>query len=262
MATFGHHDGERMNIERKSFGIDVKVTDGEQGIVEAIVSVFNNVDSYGDRVRFGFFDESLRGKMPKGVWAHNWNIPVAKTLEARELMPGDPLLPESLKDLGGLYIKGKFNLNTQRGAEAYSDIKEGIIDEFSIGYTVVEEQYAPDGARELIKGKLYEWSPVLFGANSETAVISAKGLNDDVMHVGTDVQRLLDRLNERAEIRQKEGRTLSSANVTRLSELMDTLSAAINNIKILIDSAQPTNAKAAMEMESLRAIVNKRNNKQ
>lgn len=247
-----------MNIERKSYRFELKATEPAQGIVEAIVSVFNNVDSYGDRVRFGFFDESLRGKMPKGVWAHNWNIPVAKTLEARELMPGDPMLPDTLKDLGGLYIKGKFNLNTQRGAEAYSDIKEGIIDEFSIGYTVSEEAYAPDGARELIKGNLYEWSPVLFGANSATALISAKGLNEDVGDVGTDVARLLERLNDRANIRKKEGRTLSSANVARLSELMNTLTAAIENIKVLIDSAQPTNAKAAMEMEALRSLVNNR----
>lgn len=257
-----HGEFPAMPFERKSFGVEVKATEPEQGIVEAIVSVFNNVDSYGDRVRFGFFDESLRTKMPKGVWAHNWNIPVAKTLEARELMPGDPLLPESLKDLGGLYIKGKFNLNTQRGAEAYSDIKEGIIDEFSIGYIVNEESYAPDGARELIKGKLFEWSPVLFGANSETALISAKGLNDDVSDVGDEIQRLLLRLNGRAEIRQKEGRTLSSANVTRLSQLMETLTAAVENIKMLIDAAQPTNAKAQMEMEALRILVNKRKNKQ
>jgi hypothetical protein len=183
---------------------------------------------------------------------------VAKTLEARELMPGDAMLPDSLKDLGGLYIKGQFNMNTQRGRETYSDIKEGIIDEFSIGYSVVEETFAQDGARELVKGKLYEWSPVLFGANSQTALISAKGLNDDLEDVGADVGRIITRLNERAEIRQKEGRTLSSANVARLTELMDTLTAAVGNIKMLIDAAQPVSAKAAMEMEALRALVNKR----
>lgn len=247
-----------MKIERKAFDIEIKAEGQDEGVIEAIVSVFNNVDSYGDRVKYGFFDESLQAKMPKGVWAHDWKTPVAKTLEARELMPGDPMLPANLKDLGGLYIKGQFNMNTQRGRETYSDIKEGIIDEFSIGYSVVEETYAQDGARELVKGKLYEWSPVLFGANSETALISAKGLNDDLADVGTDVERVITRLNERAEIRQKEGRTLSSANVARLTELMDTLTAAVGNIKMLIDAAQPVSAKAAMEMEALRALVNKR----
>lgn len=247
-----------MKIERKSFDIETKA-EGDNGVIEAIVSVFNNVDSYGDRVKYGFFNDSLQTKMPKGVWAHDWKTPVAKTLEARELMPGDPLLPAKLKDLGGLYIKGQFNMNTQRGRETYSDIKEGIIDEFSIGYTVAQETIAADGARELIKGNLYEWSPVLFGANSETALISAKGLNDDIADVGTEVERVITRLNERAEIRIKEGRTLSSANVARLTELMDTLTTAVQSIKGLVESAQPVNAKAAMEMEALRQLVNKRN---
>jgi len=149
-----------MKIERKSFDIETKA-EGDTGVIEAIVSVFNNVDSYGDRVKYGFFDESLKTKLPKGVWAHDWKTPVAKTLEARELMPGDALLPEKLKDLGGLYIKGQFNMNTQRGRETYSDIKEGIIDEFSIGYSVTEEGYSPDGARELVSEPT--WSVLLRG---------------------------------------------------------------------------------------------------
>jgi len=249
-----------MNIERKSFQTELK-TAGDEGIVEAIVSVFNNVDSVGDRVKFGFFDESLSAKMPKGVWQHDWNTPVAKTLEARELMAGDPLLPASLRDLGGLYIKGKFNLNTQAGRETFSNIKEGIIDEFSIGYTVSEEAYASDGARELIKGRLYEWSPVLFGANPATAVLGVKsGLNDDVQTVTSEIARLMQRLNERSEIRQKEGRTLSSANVARLSSLLDTLSTAVTDLKSLIDTATPTNAKAALEMERLRSVINAKRN--
>jgi HK97 family phage prohead protease len=249
-----------MNIERKSFQTELKAA-GDEGIVEAIVSVFNNVDSVGDRVKYGFFDESLSTKMPKGVWQHDWNTPVAKTLEARELMAGDPLLPANLRDLGGLYIKGKFNLNTQAGRETFSNIKEGIIDEFSIGYTVSEEAYASDGARELIKGRLYEWSPVLFGANPATAVLGVKsGLNDDVQTVTSEIARLMQRLNERSEIRKKEGRTLSSANVARLSSLLDTLSTAVTDLKSLIDSATPTNAKAALEMERLRAAINANRN--
>ena len=92
-----------------------------------------------------------------------------------------------------------------------------------------------------------------------TAVISAKGLNEDVSGVGDDLKRLVTRLNSRAEIRQKEGRTLSSANVARLTELMDTLTNAAQSIKSLIDGAQPVSAKAAMEMEALRHLINQRN---
>lgn len=247
-----------MELTKSLFPCHIKAANADEGILEAIVSVFNNVDSVGDRVLPGFFDQSLKSKLPKGVWMHDWNAPVAKTLEARELYPNDPLLPESLKGLGGLYVKAKFNQNTQRGREAFSDIKEGIIDEFSIGYTIDEDRIAPDGARELVKGTLFEWSPVLFGANSATAMISAKGLQEDIDAVGTDVVRLVGRLNERAKIREKEGRTLSSANVARLTSLVDSLSEAVANIKELIDAAKPKDAKALMEMQRLRALHNQR----
>ena len=139
--------------------------DEEKGIVEAYVSIFDNIDLYGDKIVKGAFAESLAAKYPKGVWMHNWDQPVAKTMEARE-------------DEKGLYIKGQFNLDTQRGKEAFSDIKNGIIDEFSIGFRVQEYAYEMvdgDEIRVLKKIKLYEWSPVLAGANPDTELINAKG---------------------------------------------------------------------------------------
>ena len=108
--------------EKRTVDIEVKAAT-DTGMLEAIVSVFYNIDSYGDRMMPGFFNESITKKLPKGVWMHDWTMPVAKTLEARELMPGDMMLPEKLRSLGGLYIKSQFNMETQRGREAFSDIK-------------------------------------------------------------------------------------------------------------------------------------------
>ena len=88
-------------------------------------------------------------------------MPIAKTLEAHE-------------DDKGLYIKGQFNLDTQRGKEAFSDLVFGNIDEFSIGYRVQQDEVDDDGVRHLKKIRLYEWSPVLVGANAETELISVK----------------------------------------------------------------------------------------
>jgi outer membrane murein-binding lipoprotein Lpp len=65
-------------------------------------------------------------------------------------------------------------------------------------------------------------------------------------------------LNERAQIREKEGRTLSSANVARLSSLVDALQNATSSINELIDSAKPKSARAQMEMQRLRALHNSR----
>jgi HK97 family phage prohead protease len=139
--------------------------DAEKGIIEAYVSIFNNVDLGGDKILPGAFADSLKKKLPKGVWSHNWDQPIAKTLEARE-------------DEKGLYVKGQFNMETQRGKEAFSDIKFGIMDEFSIGFGIQEYSWEMEGEEEIRvikKIKLYEWSPVLAGMNPETELIAVKG---------------------------------------------------------------------------------------
>ena len=235
-------------------------SDASQGIIEAIVSVFNNVDSVGDRIVPGFFKESLQRMTPKGVWMHNWDMPIAKTLEARELAPYDPLLPDELKSLGGLYVKGWINQETQLGREAFSNIKNGIIDEFSIGFTVQDEVIGKDGVRELRAGTLYEWSPVLFGANNMTALIGAKahpalraGFNDECDAVAEAVETFGVRVKERAEVRLKEGRTFSNANVSKLSTFADTLTQTAEDIRSMIASASKDEGTkaAALKREAI-----------
>lgn len=167
-----------MDMLHKSFPCyGFKVVDAEQGIVEAIVSVYNYVDSGRDRVLYGAFNSSLKKRTPKGVRMHDWNQPVAKTLLALELAPNDPRLPQELKQYGGLYIKGQYNLDTQVGRETFSDVKFGTLDEYSIGYGVIrEEQNKQLGCTDLVELDLYEWSNVLFGMNDQTTTISAKNM--------------------------------------------------------------------------------------
>lgn len=174
-----HPDEPRVeagNLERKTFPVaSFKVVDGPKGIAEAIVAVFGNVDKGDDRILPGAFRNTLGRKMPKGVWMHDWKIPVAKTPEARELLAGDPMLPESIRSLGGLWVKGHFNLATQRGREAFSDLEFGTVDEFSIGYQAIKSRRDPKtGVRDLIEVDLIEWSPVLMGMNPSTALLSLK----------------------------------------------------------------------------------------
>lgn len=210
--------------ERKSFqGYSVKVVDQPQGVVEAVVSVFGNVDSAGERILPGAFTQSLIQKLPKGVWMHQWDQPIAKTIEARELLPGDPLLPEEIRLLGGLYIKAQFNLNTQRGKDAFSDVAFGIVDEFSIGYSVTKQSANKEmGCVDLLELKLYEWSPVLIGCNPATQLVSAKDLGDAVAH--------------EADVEVKAGAAFSASNkgtirsaITSAREIADRLSAMLGD---------------------------------
>lgn len=264
-----------MPIERKSYPVaDLKIAE-EAGVIEAIVSVFNNVDAGKEIVRPGFFQKSIEKKLPKGVWAHDWKQPIAKTIEARELLPGDPSLPPQLLELGGAYIKGQFNLETQRGREAYSDIKFGIVDEFSIGYGVLKDSKdEATGARELIEGDWKEWSPVLVGMNDQTRLISIKEESSE--EPSEEVQltfslkeksesesfesfdsavsalkKFAETMQRNHENRTKEGRVLSSSNRAKIQECMDSMSAVITDLAGLLTLSEPK-PKERIDVEALR----------
>jgi HK97 family phage prohead protease len=164
-----------MSMTRKAFPFEIKANDSE-GVIEAIVSVTNNVDRVGDRIMPGFFEKSLRNKLPRGVWAHRWDEPIAKTLAAEEWRAGDPRLPQAIRQLGGYYVKAQLILGVQRGKEAYELLKAGAIDEFSIGFTTTKYRLREKQGEgfDLIEGEWFEWSPVLVGANPATTIISVK----------------------------------------------------------------------------------------
>ncbi len=242
-----------MEIERKLFDCgEFKATDATEGIAEMIVSVFNNVDSGKDIVMPGFFANSIATRRTsdgrpkvKGVWSHDWTSPIAKTLDARELQPGDAMLPAQLSGLGGLWVKAQFNLNTQRGREAFSDLQFGTIDEFSIGYSVKRAEYDNEtDVRRLIEGEWYEWSPVLVGMNDATALLSTKrfgdlGYADHLAQVVTACVELAERSKDRADFRAKEGRQLSQANRDRLSSLGESLRSILADIDDLLAATEP-----------------------
>lgn len=167
-------------LEHKRLPVYTKVISAPEGIVEMFVAGIGNVDEGGDKIMPGAFTQTLKQRTPKGVWAHDWTIPISKTLDAEEVKAGDPRLPEKLQqaEAGGLRIKTQFNLETQRGREAFSDVAfYGDEGEWSIGYVVPKGGSQVDektGVRLLKTLELYEYSPVLFGMNPATQTVAAK----------------------------------------------------------------------------------------
>ena len=172
-----------MELESKQATVEAKAVNDAEGIVQAVVSVTNIVDNVNDIIVPGAYAETLEKRVPKGVWSHDTTVPVAKTISAEELNPGDERLPEHLKeqDAGGVLVKMKFNLNTTRGRDAYEDIKFfGGEQEWSIGYSVPEggsEMKGDTGIREIKRLEWYEYSPVLFGAAPGTKTVSVKEID-------------------------------------------------------------------------------------
>jgi HK97 family phage prohead protease len=166
------------NLIHKTLGVDAVVLDEEHGIVEAYVSGIGNKDSVGDIILPGAFDTYLKVRKPKGVWSHDWDRPVSKTLEIREVAAGSPDLPMKMQlaGIGGLYVKTQFNLATKEGRDAFENVKFfGEEAEWSIGYQVHDQEYDKSKKANLLKTiELYEYSPVLFGANNLTSTVSIK----------------------------------------------------------------------------------------
>lgn len=170
-------------LEHKAVPVGpVTVLDRENGIVSAIVSVTGIVDRVKDVIVPGAYTKTLQARLPKGVWHHDMTKPVSKTLEIKELLPGDAGLPTHLADgtpwppeAGALKVKTQFNLGTQRGRDAFADVEFfGSDQEWSIGYRVpTGESEMKGGNRWCYEIDLFEYSPVLFGAMPHARTITS-----------------------------------------------------------------------------------------
>ena len=172
------------NIQYKASNGQINL-DEAQGIVECFVAGIGNKDSVGDICATGAFAKSLQRRKPRVVWGHNWNDPIGKVLEIYEVPVNDPRLPMKMKmaGIGGLYAKVQFNLQSEKGREAFANVAFfGEEQEWSIGYKTLRSQFDQNlQANVLYEVELYEVSPVLHGANQLTGTISVKS-DEEKMH--------------------------------------------------------------------------------
>lgn len=202
----------------------------ESGVFEAIVSVFGNVDSYGDRVLEGAFKDTLDEWAASGnpipvYWSHRMDDPdfnIGHVLEAKELSPGDALLPESLKQLGGLWVKVQLDLDpdsTSKARQVYKLLKGRRVTQFSFAYdiqdyAIVKTAEDQEAVWELRKLKLYEVGPTPIGANQETELLDVKAAGHRADRLAAEVKagRVISAKNE-SELRTAHeaiGRVLSA----------------------------------------------------
>ena len=188
--------------------------DEAQGMVECFVAGIGNKDSVGDIVTTGAFTKSLQRRKPRVVWGHNWNDPIGKVLEIYEVPNTDPRLPLKMKmaGIGGLFARVQFNLNSEKGKEAFAMVAFfGEEQEWSIGYKTLRAQFDQKSQANVIyELELYEVSPVLHGANQLTGTISVKseegGYSGPVSYMEEDEEETLNR----AEIEKQLGLMLGT----------------------------------------------------
>lgn len=243
-------------MEYKSSKAFYKASETEEGVVEAYVSVFGNVDSYGDRVMFGAFTKSLEAKAPKMVWQHDLTRPVGKTLEAREVPAGDTSLPDELKEYGALWVKGAFNLNTTDGKDAYEHIKFGSVDEYSFGYEEIASTPNEDGTKSLTELRIVEWSPVTLGANPLTLTASVKslGLEPKADILEEAFANTLDHLRSHADMKEKAGAAISRVRRERLRGLAESAKEFYKELIKMLDEAEPQREEDAKQQLAILAL--------
>lgn len=154
-----------LQTKDSGLGLDVKAV-GDDGVIEGYASTFNVIDSYGEMVAPGAFKASIAGlkKSRRGLkmlWQHDSHQPIGIWDDLEE-------------DAKGLRVVGRLLKDTvAKAAEAYALIREGALDELSIGYRELESAPHPDqrGVTILKKLDLREVSPVTFGALGQAARI-------------------------------------------------------------------------------------------
>ncbi|MDR6757831.1 HK97 family phage prohead protease [Mycoplana sp. BE70] len=183
----------------------------DSGEFEGYGSTFGGEpDAYGDVIADGAYAESLavhkaKGTMPKLFWQHNSDEPIGKWLDAKE-------------DDHGLLMRGKLNMDVQRGREAHALLKAGDIDGLSIGYRIKE--YSVDtetGVWTLQKLDLVEVSIVSVGANENAVVQSVKAAK--AAHDLTEKLKAGDRLTEREFETWLKGLGFSNSQAERAARL-------------------------------------------
>jgi HK97 family phage prohead protease len=166
-----------------------------EGTFEAIVSVFGNVDYAGDRILAGAFAGSLERWKSSGdpipvVFSHQWDdldAHVGVVLEAKELLPGDPLLVGTgLEGNGGLWIKARLDVDEDFARRLWKRLERRSIREFSFAYDVIDERRSSDGANDLVELDVIEVGPTLKGMNPATVLVTAKSLAARILAAKSD----------------------------------------------------------------------------
>lgn len=134
---------------------------GEKGKFVGYASVFEGVDSYGDTIKAGAFQNAIKyGKLPKMFENHkSYELPIGKWTSITE-------------DSKGLLVEGEFTPNHSRADDVRSAMLHGTIDGLSIGYRLKENDFDINGANRIIKNvtDLVEISVVTFPADDVARV--------------------------------------------------------------------------------------------
>ena len=168
------------NIIRKFETSEVTTVDEVEGIVEAFVNTMGALDHDDEIITFDAFGDSIQNCRQTVAWVHDQSVPVGKVIDAAPVSTGTD--EQTGMTTGRLKAVMQFNLNTQRGREAFADVQFGSVREWSVGFRSVSDEIETlaDGTKARVIDSLdwVEVSPVLRGASPNTQTINSKAASD------------------------------------------------------------------------------------
>lgn len=201
-------------MERKAakFEFEFKNDQTSGRVFSGYASTFD-VDLGGDLIVEGAFTKTLqeRSDRVKILWQHN--DPIGKPLRM-------------IEDNKGLYVEGKIS-KTRLGDEALELMKDGVVDQMSIGFSIPQGKSDRDenGLRIIREVKLFEFSPVTFPMNENAFIQSVKNAKNLI----TTEQ-------------------LSQSEIKELSELL-------TDIKTLLTNEPPTRTHFGAQPSELEQLI-------
>lgn len=192
---------KRKDLKYKAVKIEMKQSeDLQENEFLAYFSVFNNEDLGGDVMMPGAFKKTIkeRGNKIHVLYNHDYyhHMPLGKTIVLTE-------------DDHGLLVKGKIS-DTIEGKNMLTLLRDGVIEEGSIGYKVIQEEIDRENdTRTLKEIKLYEVSFVPFAMNPEARLVAVKseenkqliGKFDELM---SKMDKIIDNFGETQSLQDEE----------------------------------------------------------
>lgn len=161
---------ENATREYKSVSFELESADEKTGEFSGYASVFGNVDDGGDIVDKGAFSKTIVEDFAriKILSQHDQcELPIGKPIELRE-------------DDKGLYIRGKIS-NTQKGRDIQTLLKDGVLNELSIGYNAIDYEIDEENhVRHLKQIRLWEVSIVTWAMNDQATIDDVKSLAEEL----------------------------------------------------------------------------------
>jgi hypothetical protein len=234
-----------METERKGLTLSLKAADDGSREFSAVFATFDVVDHDGDITRPGAFANGAEVLI--GAYGHN----------ARTLPVGKGVIQTDQREAR---VTGAF-FDTAAGREHYETLKAaGQLAEWSYIYAVKRQsfgQHEGRAVRYLEEIDVWSVDPVLKGAGIGTRTLAIKSATAALPFIehSEEITGLVDeylaRVKERLAARAKEGRTLSAANVERLTAIAESLMASADAlVQLLADAtAAPKGASQSQELE-------------